>query len=72
MKINIQFVIKRILPVVAGAVLGYAYYHFIGCRTNTCPITSNPFITTIYGAFAGLIFALPSKKKKVVNDNEGN
>ncbi len=59
--------IKRILPVVIGAVLGYAYYHFIGCSSGSCAITSNPYISTAYGAFFGLILAIPSKKK---NRNE--
>ena len=68
---NKTFLLKRILPVVAGAILGYSYYHFIGCSSGTCPITSNPFISTAYGAFVGLIFAFPTKKKdkEVKNDN---
>lgn len=37
-----------------GAVLGYAYYAFIGCSTGGCPITSNPVMTTAYGALVGL------------------
>ena len=55
--------LKRVLPVLAGAILGYAYYYFIGCNSGTCPITSSPLISTVYGAFIGLIFAIPSKKK---------
>lgn len=69
MKIDKNFILKRILPVVAGGLLGYSYYFFIGCRTGSCPITSNPWISTIYGAFAGLIISIPSKKK---NDNQTN
>ena len=40
--------LKRVLPVAVGSLLGYAYYYFIGCNTGTCPITSNPFISTFY------------------------
>ena len=54
---------SRILPVLAGGILGYAYYYYIGCNTGSCAITSNPYISTVYGAFLGLIFAIPSKKK---------
>lgn len=66
---NIKLV-KRILPVIIGAALGYAYYHFIGCNSGTCPITSNPYISTVYGAVVGLIFAIPSKKKNEKTENK--
>ena len=46
---------KRILPVVVGAVAGYAYYYYVGCNRG-CAITGNPFISTAYGAFAGFLF----------------
>ena len=62
--------LKRILPVLGGAIVGYAYYYFIGCNSGTCPITSNPYISTVYGAVVGVLFAIPSKKKvKPENDN---
>ena len=63
-----EFIVKRILPVVAGAALGFAYYYFIGCRTGTCPITSSPYISTLYGAVVGLILTIPSKKKIAKNE----
>lgn len=76
MIISKQILLKRILPVAAGAGLGFAYYYFIGCRTGSCPISSNPYISTIYGAFVGLVLALPSKKKNELqndsSDNQGN
>lgn len=56
--------IKKILPIIIGALLGYAYYHFIGCTSGHCPIQSNPYFSTLYGAAVGLIFVFPSKKKK--------
>ena len=46
-----------------GAILGYAYYHFIGCRSGVCPITSNPWISTGYGALIGLVFSMGNNKK---------
>lgn len=65
-----KILIKRILPVLGGGILGYAYYHFIGCNSGSCAITSNPYISTIYGSIIGLIFAFPSKKKneKTINN----
>lgn len=47
-----------------GAVAGYAYYHFVGCVSGTCPITSNPYITVIYGAIIGYLVSDLFKKKK--------
>jgi hypothetical protein len=42
-----------IAGVVIGAVGGYIYYAKIGCASGTCPITSSPYISTIYGAIMG-------------------
>ncbi len=63
--------LKKILPVFAGAGLGFAYYYFIGCRTGSCPITGSPYISTLYGALIGLIWIIPIKKN-FVNDNKRN
>lgn len=38
-----------------GAVIGFLYYKFIGCSSGTCPITSNPFMSVIYGAVMGML-----------------
>jgi hypothetical protein len=38
-----------------GAVAGFAYYRFVGCATGTCPITSNPWISTAWGAVIGAL-----------------
>lgn len=46
----------QIIGTLAGAVLGYAYYYFIGCASGTCAITSKPLNSTIYGALMGLLF----------------
>jgi len=45
------------LAIVGGGALGYAYYRFIGCASGTCPITSNPYISTIYGAVMGFLMS---------------
>lgn len=46
-----------VLFIAGGGALGYAYYRFIGCASGTCPITSNPYISTIYGAVMGYLMS---------------
>jgi hypothetical protein len=50
--------IKIAIGVVVGAALGFAYYRFIGCAGGACPITRNPYISTIYGALVGLLLTV--------------
>ncbi len=45
--------------VVAGATIGFLYYRFVGCRTGTCLISSNPYVSTLYGAFVGFLLGKP-------------
>ena len=49
--------LRLIIGMIAGGVLGFAYYKFIGCSSGTCPITSNPYISTIYGMILGAIIS---------------
>jgi hypothetical protein len=50
-------IIKVFAGVLIGAVLGFGYYRLVGCSTGACPLTSNPYITTLYGAFMGAMVA---------------
>lgn len=48
-----------LIGVVIGALGGFAYYHYIGCASGTCAITSNPMNSTLYGALmGGLLFSM--------------
>jgi hypothetical protein len=40
-----------------GAVAGYALYYFVGCSTGGCPLTSNPWTATGYGALLGWLLS---------------
>jgi F0F1-type ATP synthase assembly protein I len=48
---------KLILFVLGGALAGYLYYRFVGCRSGACPITSSPIISTVYGAMLGFLLS---------------
>jgi len=62
-----NFMIKykiTIIGLIIGALGGYVYYHFIGCLSGSCAITSNPLNSTIYGALmGGLLFNMFQKEK---------
>lgn len=55
--------IKKISYILAGGIIGFAYYYFIGCNQG-CAITGSPMNSTLYGAFMGLILAWPTKQKE--------
>ncbi|MDR3610527.1 MAG: DUF6132 family protein [Ignavibacteriaceae bacterium] len=62
--------LKTLFSIMAGAILGFGYYYFVGCRTGTCPISGNLYISTLYGAMVGFILVFPSKKKDIgINEN---
>jgi len=50
--------LKVIMGVVIGGLLGFLYYKVVGCSTGTCPITSKPLNSTLYGAIMGLLFTI--------------
>jgi hypothetical protein len=51
-----------LVGLLVGALLGYVYYHFVGCASGTCAITSKPLNSTLYGALlGGLLFNLFQK-----------
>jgi hypothetical protein len=61
---------KRTIAVVMGGAGGYAYYYYVGCASGTCAITSNPYISTVYGMVMGMLL-VNSPKKKEPEDNDG-
>lgn len=45
-----------------GAIAGFAYYYFVGCKGGTCNITSKPLNSTVYGAVMGALLLSIFKK----------
>lgn len=58
-----------IVGIVIGGILGYAYYHFIGCNTGTCAITSKPINSTAYGMMMGYLMFSVFQKSKIKEEN---
>jgi len=41
------------LGIAIGAIAGYFYYDFGGCRDGICQIASNPFYSMLHGGIIG-------------------
>jgi len=51
-----------------GVLAGYAYFYYIGCRTGSCAITSNPYMSMAWGGVLGYLlpdFFVKKDKKGV-------
>ncbi len=58
-----------LVGILVGGILGYAYYHFIGCTTGSCAITSKPLNSTAYGMVMGYLMFSVFEKPKVKQGN---
>jgi hypothetical protein len=64
--------LKWIIGIVVGATLGFSYWYFIGCNSETCAVTSAPMNSTIYGGLMGVLFVntfLGNRKQKTENNS---
>lgn len=57
-KIKRNLKLRNLIGLLIGLAGGYAYYHFIGCNSGTCPITSNPSSSMLYGSLIGIIWTI--------------
>jgi len=59
--------LKSITGMLLGVVGGYVYYIKVGCTGGSCPITSNPWMTMLWGLMMGYLvgdmFNVEKKKK---------
>lgn len=60
-----------VIGVIVGAIGGYLYYHFVGCNSGTCAITSKPLNSTLYGALmGGLLLNIFKKENRIKPDEQ--
>jgi hypothetical protein len=62
---------RPFIGTVLGGVAGFLYYHFVGCASGTCPITSHPVSSIILGGIMGYLITgiFEKKDEKVVEKN---
>ncbi len=50
-------ILRILIGAVVGAGLGFGWYKLVGCSTGACPLTSNPYVSTLYGMVLGVMVA---------------
>ena len=63
----------KIVGVLIGGIVGFAYWYYIGCASGTCPIQSHWQTSTLYGGLLGYILPNgPKKNKKSTGQKENS
>jgi hypothetical protein len=52
-----SFFWKPFLAVIFGGLAGFLYFYFVGCKSGSCAITSNPYNSVIFGGLTGFLFS---------------
>jgi predicted permease len=58
------FTLFSIIGLVLGAIGGYIYYLKVGCSTGSCAISSNPYLSILWGAAMGYLLGDMFNKKE--------
>lgn len=68
-KLKSYLKMRYIIGVSIGLLTGFFYYHFVGCSTGGCAITSNPWLTIGWGAIMGFLIvdSFPDRKGAAQN-----
>ena len=48
---------KPFIGIMLGGIFGFLYYHFVGCSSGTCPITSHAYSSMIFGGVMGFLIS---------------
>jgi len=50
--------VKIVIGILVGGGIGFLIGYFGRCASGVCPLTSNPYVSTIIGALVGLLIAI--------------
>ena len=53
----LKMFLRIVVGTVVGAAVGLGWHKLVGCSGGACPLTGNPFISTLYGMTAGALVA---------------
>lgn len=76
-KLDINMMVKNGiiwgLGIAMGAVGGYFYWYYVGCASGSCPITSSPVNSSLYGGLMGglLVNSFKTSKKQTIHPGKG-
>ncbi|KAF0197271.1 MAG: hypothetical protein FD166_1913 [Bacteroidetes bacterium] len=62
--------LKNISGIALGIIGGYLYYRFVGCSSGGCAITSNPYMSMLWGGVLGYLLADIFKLKDAKKSGE--
>lgn len=62
-KVKKAFSFASLAGLLIGIIGGFAYYKFVGCTSGGCAITSNPWLTMLWGALMGYLIGDMFRKK---------
>lgn len=46
---------KPLLSIIIGALAGFLFFWFVGCKSGACAITSNPYSSIVTGGILGFL-----------------
>lgn len=49
--------LRVLIGIGVGGLVGYGWYRLVGCPDGTCPLTRNPYVSSVYGALVGALVA---------------
>lgn len=55
---------RSVLMILAGGFAGFLFFYFVGCKSGTCPITSNPYSSIFTGSLLAFLITKPDETSK--------